>query len=26
LLVHAIEVSKDKASNNPKKKHGIPPF
>ena len=26
LLVHAIEVSKDKASNNPRKKHGIPPF
>ena len=26
LLVHALEVSKDKASNNPRKKHGIPPF
>ncbi len=26
LLVHAIEVSKDKTSTNPRKKHGIPPF
>ena len=26
LLVHAIEVSKDKSNTNPKKKHGIPPF
>ena len=26
LLVHAIEVSKEKFSSIPKKKHGIPPF
>lgn len=26
LLVHAIEVSRDKTSTNPRKKHGIPPF
>ncbi|PKP18336.1 MAG: methylmalonyl-CoA carboxyltransferase [Bacteroidetes bacterium HGW-Bacteroidetes-21] len=26
LLVHAIEVSKEKSSSIPKKKHGIPPF
>jgi acetyl-CoA carboxylase carboxyltransferase component len=26
LLLHAIEVSKNKSSSGPKKKHGIPPF
>lgn len=26
MLIHAIEVAKDKAISGPKKKHGIPPF
>jgi len=26
LLVHAIEVSREKVNTNPSKKHGIPPF
>ena len=26
LLVHAIEVSKEKVNTNPHKKHGVPPF
>jgi len=26
LLLHAIEVSDNKAVTGPKKKHGIPPF
>ncbi len=26
LLVHAIDVSKEKVNTNPSKKHGIPPF
>ncbi len=26
LLLHALEVSKDKVDKRPKKKHGIPPF
>jgi acetyl-CoA carboxylase carboxyltransferase component len=26
LLVHSIEISKEKVNTNPPKKHGIPPF